>query len=115
MSQSYGKIIELLAIERDTEAFGLRIKLSLIESAELIWLTDNETIANIATVAEFDGVHKYRLSLHTAWDANKQQYIGSITRTYRDHSERFSFACSVPFRNELESIKKIRLVDDLHT
>jgi peptidoglycan-N-acetylglucosamine deacetylase len=115
MSESYGKIIELLAIERDTEAFGLRIKLSLIESAELIWLTDNETIANIATVAEFDGVHKYRLSLHTAWDVNKQQYIGSITRTYRDHSERFSFACSVPFRNELESIKKIRLVDDLHT
>ncbi|MEC0253943.1 polysaccharide deacetylase family protein [Paenibacillus lautus] len=115
MSESYGKIIELLAIERDTEAFGLRINLSLIESAELIWLTDNETIANITAVSEFDGDHKYRLSLHTAWDANKQQYIGSITRTYRDHSERFSFACSVHFRNELESIKKIRHVDDLHT
>ena len=51
MSESYGKIIELLAIERDTEAFGLRINLSLIESAELIWLTDNETIANIAAVS----------------------------------------------------------------
>lgn len=115
MSESYGRIIELLAIERDTETFGLRIKLSLIESAEPLWLTDNETIANIAAVTEFDGVHKHRISLHTAWDANKQQYIGSITRTYREHSERFSFACSVPFRNELESIKKIRHADDLHT
>ena len=26
MSESYGRIIELLAIERDTETFGLRIK-----------------------------------------------------------------------------------------
>ena len=115
MSESYGRIIESLAIERDTETFGLRIKLSLIESAEPLWLTDNETIVNIAAVTEFDGVHKHRISLHTAWDANKQQYIGSITRTYREHSERFSFACSVPFRNELESIKEIRHADDLHT
>lgn len=115
MSDSYGKVIELLAIERDTGAFALRIKLSFSESAELLWLTDHETIANIATVSEFNGVHKYRLSLHTTWDAIQQQYIGSITRTYRDHGERLSFACSVQFRNELEAIKAIRHLDDVST
>lgn len=115
MSDSYGKVIELLAIERDTEAFALRIKLSLSESAELLWLTDHETIANIATVSEFDGVHKYRLSLHTTWDAIQHKYIGSITRTYRDHGERFLFACSVHFRNELEAIKAIRHLDVVST
>lgn len=115
MSDSYGKVIELLAIERDIEAFALRIKLSFSESAELLWLTDHETIANIMTVSEFNGVHKYRLSLHTTWDAIQQQYIGSITRTYREHGERFSFACSVHFRNELEAIKAIRHLDDVST
>lgn len=115
MSDSYGKVIELLAVERDTEAFGLRIKLSFTESAELLWITDMNTIANVAAASEFNGVHKYRLSLHTAWDANKQQYMGSITRTYRDHSDRFQFACSDRFKNELESIKNIRRLDDLHT
>ncbi|GAA0839634.1 hypothetical protein GCM10008915_33590 [Bifidobacterium pullorum subsp. gallinarum] len=115
MSDSYGKVIELLAIERDSEVFGLRIKLSFTESAELIWITDTDTIENIAAVSEFNGIHKYRLSLQTVWDVNQQQYMGLITRTYRDHSDRFQFACSVSFRNELESIKNARRLDDLHT
>lgn len=114
MTDYYGKVIELLAIEGGT-ATDLRIRLSFMNSIELLWVTDNETAANLAAISDFDGVHKYRISLHTAWDINKQQYIGSITRTYRDQSDRLPFACSVQFRDELEYIKKATRVDDLHT
>ncbi|MGG3280592.1 polysaccharide deacetylase family protein [Paenibacillus solani] len=114
MTDYYGKVIELLAIEGST-ATDLRIRLSFMNSVELLWVTDNETAANLAAISDFDGVHKYRISLHTMWDINKQQYIGSVTRTYRDHSEPFPFACSIQFRDELEYIMKARHLDDLHT
>lgn len=114
MSDFYGKVIELLAIEEGTQA-GLRIRLSFIESMELLWVTDFETAANLAAVSDFDGIHKYRLSLHTAWDINKQQYTGFITRTYRDRSERLPFICSAQFKDELEYILKAARLDDLHT
>jgi len=114
MTDYYGKVIELLAIEGDT-ATDLQIRLSFMNSVELLWGIDNDTAANLAAISDFDGDHKYRISLHTAWDINKQQYIGSITRTYRDQSERLPFACSAQFRDELEYIKKVTRADDLHS
>lgn len=113
MSVYHGKVLELLAIEKNNEKSYLRIKLSFEQEVELLWEIDGDTAENLMTISDFNGNHKYRLSLHTRLDINKKQYISFITNTYRDKSNRIYFPCSVEFKNNLDSITNIQTMDDL--
>ncbi|MBS4201185.1 polysaccharide deacetylase family protein [Bacillus sp. FJAT-49732] len=113
MSVYQGKVIELLAIEKENEKVFLRIKLSFETEVELFWEIDRDTAENLITISNLTGNHKYRLSLHTTLDPHKGQFISSITKTYRDKSERIGFVCSVGYKNNLDSIKNTQSMNDL--
>jgi len=115
MSVFYGKVIELQDIEQHEGQYGMRIRLSVPESqAEpafervWIWAIDHATAESLLAVTDFDGTHKYRLSRHTAWDANRRQCIGYITKTRRDQSIRSPFLCSEAFIHNLDSIHRVQ-------
>jgi peptidoglycan-N-acetylglucosamine deacetylase len=114
MSDYPGKIIELVAIEKINEKTNLIIKLFYEFEAEWFWEIDNETAENLLALTEFEGNHQYRLSLHTTFDIIKQKYISSITRTFRDSSERFYFVCSEEYKNDLNSIKNAQSINHIN-
>lgn len=107
------KTIELINITKNNEKPVLKLKLFFEKELELFWEIDHETAQNIKNIVEFDNLHKYRLSLHTSYDKNIDQFRSSLTRTYLEESNRLSFACSVDFHNNIESIKSIQNVNDL--
>lgn len=113
MSTYFGKIIELTGIETQNEKSYLHIKLSFGEDVELFWEIDHDTAESLKAVAEFDGIHKNRLSLHTTLDSNEQQFYSTLTKTYLDKSNRISFTCSKEYNNNLESIKSVQSIQDL--
>jgi len=113
MSVNYVKLLELVAIEQKNEKSYLRIKLTGDQEFYFLWEIDCETAGNFNNIFQVDGNHKYRLSLHTAFDASINQYISSFTKTYRDISDRIYFTCSVDYKNCLESIKNSQSSTDL--
>ncbi|MCR8658797.1 polysaccharide deacetylase family protein [Paenibacillus endoradicis] len=114
MSVNYVKLLELVAIEKKNEKSYLRIKLTCEQEFEFFWRIDSETAKKFENIFEFDGNHKYRLSLHTLLDTSKNQFIGSLTKTYRNISDRIYFTCSVDYKNCLESIKNSQSITDLN-
>jgi peptidoglycan-N-acetylglucosamine deacetylase len=114
MSVYLGKILELIAIERDNGKPYLHIKFTFDQEIERFWEIDNNTAENLMIISEFAGSHQYRLSLHTTWDTIQKQYISVITKTYRDKSERIYFACSEDYKNNLDSIKNTESINDLN-
>ncbi len=114
MSVFYGKVIELQDIEQHEGQYDMRIRLSAAESFERVWAIDNATAESLLAIADFDGIHKYRLSRHTIWDANRRQYIGYITKTRRDQSIRYPFICSEAFIHNLNAIHRVQHLDEIH-
>jgi len=114
MSAFYGKVIELQDIEQHEGQYGMRIRLSAAEPFERVWAIDNATAESLLAIADFDGIHKYRLSRHTVWDANRRQYIGYITKTRRDQSIRYPFLCSEAFIHNLNAIHRVQHLDEIH-
>ncbi|MCM3493776.1 polysaccharide deacetylase family protein [Paenibacillus sp. FSL K6-1566] len=114
MSVFYGKVIELQDIEQHEGQYGMRIRLSAAESFEYVWAIDNATAESLLAIVDFDGIHKYRLSRHTVWDANRRQYIGYITKTRRDQSIRYPFVCSEAFIHNLNAVQRVQHLDEIH-
>ncbi|MBP0723603.1 polysaccharide deacetylase family protein [Bacillus sp. RG28] len=114
MTGYHGKVIELVAIEKCNEKSYLHIKFFFEQQAELFWEIDSDTAEKLKTITEFDENHKYRLSLHTKFDAVNKQYTSFITRTYLDKSDRIYFDCSLHYKNNLESIKNTQSLNDLN-
>lgn len=114
MSVNYVKLLELVAIEKNNEKSYLRIKLTGEQEFYVLWEIDCETAGNFTNIFEIDGYHKYRLSLHTAFDTSVNQFISSFTKTYRDISDRIYFTCSNQYKNSLESIKNSQSITDLN-
>ncbi|GAB6927852.1 hypothetical protein JCM10914A_18350 [Paenibacillus sp. JCM 10914] len=114
MPDSYGKVIELLAVNGDPDASSLHIRLLGEENTDLCWATDDDTARCLKSVMNrYTGNHKYRLSLHTTWDMIQHQHKGTVTRTFRDQSERLSFACSEQFKDELAAIQQLEQIGDI--
>lgn len=113
MSNIFGKVLELVNIQTINDQTFLHIMCYYEQEVELLWKIDNHTASNIKEIFNYDGIHKYRFSLHTAFDTNNNSYISMVTRTYRDQSERLYFTCSLDFINELESIKTVQNIQEL--
>jgi len=110
----HGKLLELLAVDTEDNQSFLRIKLSFEEDIELLWRIDHDTAASLKTVASFEQSHKYRLSFSSSWDVTKNQYVSSLTRTYRDQSEKIYFSCSESYVNSLHTIKSSDQSSHIH-
>jgi peptidoglycan-N-acetylglucosamine deacetylase len=113
MSVYDGKIVELLAIEKNYEKSYIHIKLFVEKEVELFWEIDSDTAENLRKIAKFDGNHKNRLSLHTSSNTTKKHFISVMTKTYRDKSNGISFACSSEYKNDLDTIKNTQSINEL--
>lgn len=92
------KVIELLAIENHDEKSYLRIKLSFEEEYELCWEIDRDTANNLKNICQFNGNHKYRLSLHITSETSNNYFKSVLTKTYLNTSQRIYFNCSVEYK-----------------
>lgn len=109
----HGKLLELEAIEKRSAKTYLRIKLLFEEEFDIYLEVDSFTAKNINSFIHLDEKYKYRLSFNNYFDVIKQQPVSTLTKTYRDHSEKMSFSCSKEYISMLKSIKDIQHVDDL--
>lgn len=114
MSDSYGKVIELLAVEENDsgESGYLRVKFST-DTVEWLWEADSETVQSLKAVLVMDGLHKYRLSCHTVRDVMNETDIAQVTRTYREESTRYPFSCSPGFKSNLDEVKRVQHPQEL--
>lgn len=113
MSVYSGKIIELAAIEQMEQQTRLRLRLLWARETEFLWNVDAVTAENLLSAVDFDEIHKYRLSLHTSYDPIRNRHFGSVTQTYREQSDRVSFACSEEYKRQLEALRHAGSMEEL--
>lgn len=114
MSLYHQKLVELVAIEQDSDKSYLRIRISFQGNLELLWAIDPDTAENLKSVTSFEGSHKYRLSFHCTWDTIQNQYISYLTSTYLDQSERIYFPCHEEYVNSINTIKGTQHIREIH-
>jgi len=104
MSVHHVKLLELVKIDQNNETSYLHIKLAFDQNLEFLLKIDNDTARNLIEKCDFQGEHKYRLSLNTFVDS-RNVYKSSLSKTYLDISEKITFKCSIEYSHQLESIK----------
>lgn len=114
MTSYHNKLVELLAVEQDSDKSYLRIRLSFQGNLELLWEIDHDTAENLKEVTSFEGSHKYRLSFHCTWDTIQNQYVSYLTRTHLDQSDRIYFPCHEEYVNSINAIKGIQHISEIH-
>lgn len=101
-----GKVLELLAIQQDNDNWHLHTRIiSIGHQMEVLWEVDTYTADHLTALCDFSGNHKYRLSFNTSVDSVKSQITSTVSKTYRDISNRLIFICSKEYQNQLEEIK----------
>ncbi|HHW66583.1 polysaccharide deacetylase family protein [Defluviitalea raffinosedens] len=113
MSVYYGKLLELVTINKKDDKYFLHIKISFIEDAEFYWEIDEYTANNLLNVTSFEGRYKYRISFYTSWNEIQKQYSGILIQTYRDQSQPIGFHCSENYIKALNKIRNIQHIVDL--
>lgn len=108
------KLLELLAVQTETEHPQIILRLSTTqESIELIWGVDEALAHQFSEIMNTDQTkqYRYRLSFLSHWDPIQQCYYSSLTKTFRDQSEKIVFRCSEGYvlkLHEIMSITKLR-------
>ena len=101
-----GKVLELLAIQQDNDNWHLHTRIIVIgQQMEMLWEVDEYTADHLTAICDFSGNHKYRLSFNTSVDSAKSQITSTVSKTYRDISNRLIFICSKEYQKQLEEIK----------
>lgn len=113
MSIYHRKLLELEDIFKKSDKYYLHIRLSFEQDIEMFWEIDECTAENLKTITNFDKKYKYRLSFNNSWDVVQKQHISTLTRTYREQSDRIYFQCSEDYLNKLVTIKNIQHISDL--
>lgn len=109
-----GKLLELLYVENESANPCIGVRLTFEQPIELKWSLDPFTADQIKAVTENAGTYKYRISFRSFWNSSQQCPYSSLTRSYRDHSETIYFACSESYTGQLQSIKELARLSDLH-
>lgn len=110
----YEKVLELLAIEQDNDKWHLHTRIiSFNQQMEVLWKVDEFTAHHLTVLCDFSGNHKYRLSFKTSVDSAKSQITSTVSKTYRDISNRLIFSCSTEYQKQLEEIKNTLNEQDL--
>lgn len=108
-----GKLLELVAIKKNSDKYFLHIRFSFKQAIEMDWEIDEYTAENLNKVVNFDGKCKYRVTFHISRNPLHKRHISILTRTYREKSEQIYFLCSDDFINNLIAIKNLQHIDDL--
>ncbi len=109
-----GTLLELLAVNNDSEKPQTTVMLTLEESVQLIWELDKSTADQLASIVKDGrGTYKYRLSLLSFWDSIQNHYYSSVSRTYRDQSDQIFFPCSKAYIERLNEIKSLTHIREL--
>ncbi|MER2105718.1 MAG: polysaccharide deacetylase family protein [Solibacillus sp.] len=108
MSIHFVKLIELLSIDQVQDKKFLHIVVYADKAFESYWEVDLETAENLQRLCEFNGNHKYRLSLKAAInDSSSNPKITShITKTYLNQSARTDFFTTEAYRQQVELIRQ---------
>ena len=108
------KVLELLAIEQNNDIWHLHTRITLFgKQIEMLWEVDEYTAHQLTSLCEFSGNHKYRLAFKTSVDSSRSQITSTVSKTYRDISNRLSFICSPEYQKQLEEIKNAHDKQDL--
>lgn len=107
------KLLELVGINKVSDKYYIHIRLSCEYESDFFWNIDYITYNFLKGIFEDDGHHRYRLSLHSTLDVTRQQFISSITKTYREISDTLFFDCSLQYKSNLDSIKNSQSIDEL--
>ena len=107
------KLLELVAIAKNNHKSYLQIKLISEHEFEFFWEVDDATAIYLAQIYEADGNYRYRVSLNAIYNNISEQYISSLTKTYREFSEPIFFICSAEYKLCLEAIKNSQNNDEL--
>ncbi|WP_160118413.1 polysaccharide deacetylase family protein [Bacillus sp. V59.32b] len=110
----FGKLLELISIERKSEQSFLRVRLSFEQEVDLLWEIDDYTAESLEAMTVFEDHFKYRLSFQGSWDQAKQEYISFLTKTHRDRSEKIYFSCSEKYVEGLNFIRSIESINEIH-
>ena len=109
-----GKVLELIAIQQDNDNWQLHTRIiSIGQQVEVLWEVDEYTAGHLFALCDFSGNHKYRLSFNTSVDSSKSQITSTVSKTYRDISNRLIFICSKEYQKQLEEIKNTLNDQDL--
>lgn len=108
MSIHFVKLIELLSIDQVQDRKFLHIVVYADQAFESYWEVDLETAESLQRLCEFNGHHKYRLSLKAAKsDSSSNPKITShITKTYLNKSTRTDFFTTEAYRQQVELIRQ---------
>lgn len=108
MSIHFVKLIELLSIDQVQDKKFLHIVVYADKAFESYWEVDLDTAENLQRICEFNGDHKYRLSLRaTMNDSFSNPKITShITKTYLNQSTRTDFFTTEAYRQQVELIRQ---------
>lgn len=108
MSIHFVKLIELLSIDQVQDKKFLHIVVYADKAFESYWEVDFETAENLQRLCEFNGNHKYRLSLKaTLNDSSSNPKVTSqITKTYLNQSTRTDFFTTEAYRQQVELIRQ---------
>ena len=101
-----GKFLELINLQQDNDNWYLHTRIiSIGQQLEVLWEVDEYTAHHLIPLCDFNGNHKYRLSFKTSADSAKSQITSTVSKTYRDISNRLIFICSKEYEKQLEEIK----------
>ena len=101
-----GKFLELINLQQDNDNWYLHTRIiSIGQQLEVLWEVDEYTAHHLIPLCDFSGNHKYRLSFKTSADSAKSQITSTVSKTYRDISNRLIFICSKEYEKQLEEIK----------
>lgn len=108
MASYTGKWLEVLSVENGSESHCIHIQLNLEQSMNLKWKLDSYTAYHIRALIGSVETAKYRLSLHSNWNALNNHPSGSLTKYDRGSSEKSIFPCSRQFAEELAALREIQ-------
>jgi len=113
MSDYSGNILELISVDHQPDMAVLHIKQTGAEEKEIIWNIDAETGAHLKTLMTGEVVYKYRLSFQYNYISIKKQYVSTLSRTYRDKSEKLYLLCSESYIHGLKALRQGQLTNEM--
>ena len=115
MSDYTEKMLELLALEKNSDQYLLHIRFFYEQDTNVLisMKIDEYTAENLKSVVRLEERQKYRLSFTGSRDIARKQYTGIVTRTCCEQSNPILFSCSEDYIRKLAALKNCRHIGDL--
>lgn len=115
MSDMFEEGIELLGIHKKENQFYLHINLVLDQEIELFWKIDEAMAIPLKEITNFEKKYNYRLYNYTFWNPAQKQDRSYLIKTFHEYNERLYFTCTEAYVQELDQLKHIQSITQIHT